>query len=253
MEQKEGQTKWVTSPLLRKVAFFLGLYALGFLISCAIIGSRFNAKDAVLVTMVIGTLLLVPVLLIVIVRWTTPPSTFVKLLVIGPVITIVMTLGLAWSINSRQQRCDKVAESDLEKLSEAVERLGNDLKDLDCPDLMNQFSEEHVKYLVGPYYGWVGTNARCKVLVRIEKGELRSCSLRGSRPAGNKEHRRIFRSSLLNGQKLDPMSGVCEGRPYGYFPDHLYIGSMVVSKDGKCVLLDPPEYIEKSRPQDYDR
>lgn len=263
MEREEEQTKQVARPVWQKVVFGLGPYAIGFLISCALMGSRFRALDALVGTVLIGTLLVAPILMLLVVRWMyqgtvslakggTRPSTFVNLMIAGPIITIVITLGLYLSVHSRQQRCDKAAEADLHNLSAAVERFDNELTDLGCSDLRKQFSEEHIKYLVGPYYGWRGTTGTCKVLVRIENGELQSCAMRGSRPTENKEERKIFRSSLLGIEKLDPTVGACKGKQYGYFPDHVYFASMVEHKNRGCVLREPAD-LEGVRPWGYDK
>jgi hypothetical protein len=170
-------------------------------------------------------------------------TTFGKLLIAGPLVTITIFVLLMFLGEKKMKECDAAAADDIRRLHAAIGRLAEEAKDHSCDpaDIVKGLSGDQLKYIPGPYYGWRGTHPRCKVLVRIEGNELRGCAVRGSRPNVDREKRLIYRVPLLGDGVLSPTEGLCTGRQYGFFPDHLYFASMLETTGEKCVLREPEE------------
>ncbi len=56
-----------------------------------------------------------------------------KLLVIGCCVTVAVVAMLLYNAYSTRKECDKAASADMEKVLASLERLGNEIVDLDCP------------------------------------------------------------------------------------------------------------------------
>jgi hypothetical protein len=52
-------------------------------------------------------------------------------------------------------------------LGAALERFGNELADLNCPNMVNIISSHtaDISWFVGPYHEWGRTNQKCNVFV----------------------------------------------------------------------------------------
>lgn len=173
---------------------------------------------------------------------------FRRLLIITPVVVIAAGVCFAGWSRHQQSVCDSLAEKDVALGALCIERFRSELIDLGCSKLWNQFTAEHLLYLVGPYYGWRGSSRRSLTLIRLEGRILCGCSPIG-RPAGkNGNDRYIYRANMDKGEILEPLVGKCEGKFYGSLPDKIYLSSMV-GDDGKC----PPRLHEPSLFAPMDR
>jgi hypothetical protein len=101
-----------------------------------------------------------------------------------------------------------------------MERLGNELVDLNCAFNVANFTSEanfDLAYLVGPFYGWGGTNQKCEVLVGTDLEEIFACAVKGSQPTATKTDRYIYRIFANGGTDLPVQRGQCEITNAGAF------------------------------------
>jgi hypothetical protein len=169
-------------------------------------------------------------------------SSFGKWMVAAPILAFAFSMIVVSCIEQGRVGCDRAASADISKLTACLERLFNEIQvDLNCDlELSDIISNENIAYFVGPYYGWGGTNLRCRVRLRVKDKEVWSCSKLGSLPTGNKNDRVIFRTALDDLRDLPITSAPCEGKRYGY---PVYISSMIDEKE--CAVKEPdkaPEY-----------
>lgn len=112
--------------------------------------------------------------------------------------------------------CDRAAQADAGKLSASLERLANELIDLNCPLAKWKITDAHLNSLVGPYYGFRGGTLKCDVRFRVQGDEIWVCAGKGTR-VGNDQTRNIYRISAdlatLN-KDLPPITGPMGGRRY---------------------------------------
>ncbi len=163
---------------------------------------------------------------------------------------------MTFSAANSARQCDVAAAKDVKRLRLVLERLAEEVTGEGCDpaEVMKVLSEDHLKYLVGPYYGWRGTTAKCRVLIKIEGNELRASAMRGSRPNPDREQRMIYRVAILGSSVLDPVQGLPSGRQYGFFPDRFYFASMLEKKNGKCWFREPDDALYRPPMQnDYYR
>ncbi len=171
-------------------------------------------------------------------------ATFGKLIIVTPIVAFLAAGIYIWSTEHRRASYDAAAETELVRLSAALKRLGNELLDANCSmNTWEQLSLKDLGYLIGPYYGWFGTNRRGKTLIDIRENEIRACSARGTWANGDKDLRRIYRISIHNLKELDPIVGPCTGRRF--YPDgkttYIYTSSMIRpgSDEGECTFEEP--------------
>jgi len=169
-------------------------------------------------------------------------SAFFKLMVVAPILAVMFSWGLVKYRDYIGGACERAAQGDLSRLGAAIERLGNEMGDLNCPDGLKQFSEEHISYLAGPYYGWGGTNRKCKVRIRMIGREIQGCSKRGTRPTGKKNKTYIYRISVDSGRDLKPTVGACTGKRYGY---PMYTSTMLPGEGKEKCVLGPPTDVKR--------
>lgn len=125
---------------------------------------------------------------------------------------VVIHIGVIHVVSMRQEACENAAFSCVGKLRTALEKLRAEESDRDCPG--NGITTEQLGYLVGPHYGWNGTNRKCGVLVRISGNEIHCCSLKGFQPNGHGS-RYLYRLELSSLQDLPQTIGQCSGSEYG--------------------------------------
>ncbi len=166
-----------------------------------------------------------------------------RLMGIGGIIMLAAAIVFPYFISygglDHRRPCDRYAIADLSKLGTAVERFGNELVDLNCDydAVMSGFSEEHIGFMTGKWYGWAGTSRYCHVRIRMKEREIQACAIKGSRPDKNDpEVRYIYRVALSGGTDLPVTKGPCTGKTYGGPEDVCYQSSMV-GKD--CALQKP--------------
>lgn len=153
--------------------------------------------------------------------------TLIELMVVVAIIGIILAIAIPYYVSYKRTACDRAATGDISKLGAAIERFGNELVDLNCPDMANMVTTIDIKYFVGPYYGWGGTNRKCDVRVSTTAAnqEVLACALNGSRPtAGN---RYVYRIGMVGGSDLPAQVGACVGTVYGGPGNLCYTESMI--------------------------
>ncbi len=168
--------------------------------------------------------------------------TLIELMVVVAIIGIILAIAIPYFIAYKRTACDRAASADISKLGACLERFGNEQVDLNCPDWQpttTNFTATTVSYLVGPYYGWGGTNAKCQVQVNLTTTgsvvtELTGCALNGSRPASGARY--IYRTRASGGTDLPASQGTCSGSSFGGRTASCYTESMI---DASCTLRTP--------------
>ncbi len=166
--------------------------------------------------------------------------TLVELMVVVAIIGIILAIAIPYFLAYKRTSCDRAASADITKLGACLERFGSELVDLNCTEYV--IDSRNIAYLVGPYYGWGGTNRKCDVRITLDDtstpNEAWGCSLLGSRPLGYRS-RYLYRTKVTGGVDL-PASYTrsCEsGRPYGgAAADYCYTESMI---DSSCAIQTP--------------
>ncbi|MEJ2716342.1 MAG: prepilin-type N-terminal cleavage/methylation domain-containing protein, partial [Deltaproteobacteria bacterium] len=128
--------------------------------------------------------------------------TLIELMVVVAIIGIILAIAVPYYISYKRTACDRAANGDISKLGAAIERYGNELVDLNCSQ---EISINNISYLVGPYYGWGGTNRKCDVRVRVDDEsnpqEAYGCAMKGSHPEGTNT-RYVYRVTLFGGTDM---------------------------------------------------
>ncbi len=129
--------------------------------------------------------------------------TLIELMVVVAIIGIILAIAVPYYISYKRTSCDRAASADISKLGAALERFGNELVDLNCNNLSVETAVT-LEYLVGPYYGWGGSNRKCDVRVGIATNnteEAWGCPLKGSHPIGQ-DTRYVYRVTLFGGTDM---------------------------------------------------
>lgn len=158
----------------------------------------------------------------------TGSRTVFKLIMAGIALSVVV-FAVLYVKDLQRKNCDRAAKRDITKISACLERLNNELVDLGCESKW-EFEKKQLAFLVGPYYGWGGTNHKCKVKIRVENEEVWGCSLKGTNQGDDGDKRLIYRAKFKGGEELTPTMGSCFGQAYGGAGDQCFTDS-IVNKD----------------------
>jgi hypothetical protein len=193
-------------------------------------------------------------------------TTFGRLMLAGPFMSLVIPAGLIWIEKTAEHSCDRDAEDVLRKTFASLVRLSGEARDCGCTSIWPDLSEEQLKFMAGPYYGWSGTTGkgRCGILLSFNGQEIRVCAMRGTHPTENPKDRHIF-SALRPPWNAEPEKaspairsavGTCTGKAYGYGKTSsekdapYYVETMLES--ASCTFRVPRSYYENMWPKQPD-
>jgi type IV pilus assembly protein PilA len=145
--------------------------------------------------------------------------TLIELMVVVAIIGIILAIAVPYYISYKRSSCDRAANADVSKLGAGLERMGNELVDLNC-DFNPAASGANLElnWLMGPYYGWGGTNVKCQTqVVKVDTGgggvnanwEAWGCAVRGSHPTSDNTERFTYRVSLFGGTDYPAVWATC--------------------------------------------
>ncbi len=172
--------------------------------------------------------------------------TLIELMVVVTIIGIILAIAVPYYVSYKRTACDRSASGDISRIAACIERLGNELVDLNCSSLEIMASSLQVEWLLGPYYGWGGTTRKCNVLISVDtpNAVITACALKGSRPAGPNS-RYMYRQTLdLGGADLPAITGNCTGLEYGGQGYSCYTQSMVSTATLGCSLGLPANGVD---------
>ncbi len=170
--------------------------------------------------------------------------TLIELMVVVAIMGIILAIAVPYFISYKRTACDRAVAANISEVSACLERFGNELVDLNCTDYAP--SAANISLLVGPYYGWKGSQRKCEVRVMVDAGspitEIWGCAINGSHPGGPTT-RYLYRSRIAGGTDL-PVSqtSTChDGSVYGGRGNSCYTESMI---DASCNFIANPGAID---------
>jgi type IV pilus assembly protein PilA len=157
--------------------------------------------------------------------------TLIELMVVVAIIGIILAIAIPYYIAYKRTACDRAANADVGRIGAGLERLGNELVDLNFnwDAIASSMTDTQLPWFAGTYYGWGGPNAKCDVHVFVDTAnlEVRGWAGRGSRPAGANT-RYVYRVTLVGG--TDMPATTVTGPAAGQGPQTTcYLTSMVSS------------------------
>lgn len=165
--------------------------------------------------------------------------TLIELMVVVAIIGIILAIAIPYFIAYKRTSCDRAASVNITEVGACLERFGSELTDLNCTEYVPTTS--NINYLVGPYYGWGGSQRKCDVRITVDNistpQEVWGCALNGSMPSGPTT-RYLYRARISGGTDL-PASQIttCQtGNQYGGAGNSCYTESMVTAS---CTITLP--------------
>jgi type IV pilus assembly protein PilA len=142
--------------------------------------------------------------------------TLIELMVVVAIIGIILAVAIPYYVSYRRSACDRTADADVSRFNVAVERFTNELVDLNGAfDDANQIAFiQNIDWILGTYYGWGGTTAKCGVQIGFiqpagAQVSVCACSTMGARPTAIPDDRYIYSAPVGGGTSAPAFVGQC--------------------------------------------
>jgi tetratricopeptide (TPR) repeat protein len=137
-------------------------------------------------------------------KYKLPRSRYMKaiiaLIIIIPIVIallgIILAISIPYYISHNRTACDNLARQELVRLQAAYDKYRND------PNNRTKETPGNLRLLLGPYYGWTGTDEKCQVRIKYDRSshEARAVAIQGGHPQGASS-RYVYRRNLASGSE----------------------------------------------------
>jgi|GEM_PF-677139 len=124
----------------------------------------------------------------------------IALIIIIPIVVavlgIILAISIPYYISFKRSACDNGVRQELVRLQAAYDKYRND------PNNRAKEPPANLRLLLGPYYGWTGTDEKCQVRIKYDRSshEVRAIAINGSHPQGASS-RYVYRRNLASGSE----------------------------------------------------